>query len=113
MLTEEYENDELVRGQYYRKNQLEPVSINHKRQRYATIYDEDGVFLRKVTYMNRKIVDPNKQKIHPAQCVICTSRLWPAAAVFVFLSLGLAKKRAGTDCSRASRSRPHPSWHIE
>lgn len=58
MLTEEYENDELVRGQYYRKNQLQPVSTITNGSGTASIYDEDGVFLRKVIYLNRKVVDP-------------------------------------------------------
>jgi antitoxin component YwqK of YwqJK toxin-antitoxin module len=57
MLTEEYENDELVRGQYYRKNSNEPISTISNGSGTATIYDEDGVFLRKVSYSNRKIVD--------------------------------------------------------
>jgi len=58
MLTEEYENDELVRGQYYRKNQLQPVSSITNGNGTASIYDEEGVFLRKLTYINRKIIDP-------------------------------------------------------
>ncbi len=58
MLTEEYESDELIRGQYYRKNQLEPTSSISNGNGAASIYDEDGVFQRKVIYFNRKIVDP-------------------------------------------------------
>jgi antitoxin component YwqK of YwqJK toxin-antitoxin module len=58
MLTEEYDSDELVRGKYYRKNQFEPISSVANGNGTASIYDEDGVFLRKVIYFNRKIVDP-------------------------------------------------------
>jgi antitoxin component YwqK of YwqJK toxin-antitoxin module len=58
MLMEEYENDQLMRGQYYRKNQREPVSSIFNGTGVATLYDEEGIFLRKVTYSKGKIVDP-------------------------------------------------------
>jgi antitoxin component YwqK of YwqJK toxin-antitoxin module len=60
MLTEEYENDALIQGQYYRKNQLHPISTISNGNGTATIYDEEGVFMRKITYLNRKIVDTDE-----------------------------------------------------
>ena len=58
MLMEEYENDQLVRGRYYRKNQPDPISSISNGNGTATLYDEEGVFLRKAIYSKGKIVDP-------------------------------------------------------
>jgi antitoxin component YwqK of YwqJK toxin-antitoxin module len=58
MSTEEYENGQLIRGQYYRKNQRDPISCITNGSGVATLYDEEGVFLKKVCYSKGKIVDP-------------------------------------------------------
>lgn len=58
MMTEEYENDALASGQYFQKSHKEPVSTISNGSGTATIYDEEGVFLRKVVYSKGKIVDP-------------------------------------------------------
>jgi antitoxin component YwqK of YwqJK toxin-antitoxin module len=50
---EEYENDKLVSGSYFKKGDSQPVSKVHNGSGLATIYDgKTGGFLRKVTYAN-------------------------------------------------------------
>lgn len=58
MLVEEYEEDRLIKGQYYKINQNEPVSSVVNGNGVAALYDSDGLFLRKVIYMKGKPVDP-------------------------------------------------------
>lgn len=59
MLLEEYENDQLQRGQYYKKNQSTPVSSISGGNGIATLYDSDGLFMNKITYLKGKPVDPD------------------------------------------------------
>ena len=59
MLVEEYENDQLEKGSYYRKKSREPISTIVNGSGTAMIYDEDGVFMHKVQYLKGKIVDPD------------------------------------------------------
>lgn len=58
MFLEEYEEDRLVKGQYYKKNLRDPVSTVANGSGIATLYDGDGIFLRKVTYFKGKPIDP-------------------------------------------------------
>lgn len=58
MYMEEYEEDVLVKGQYYKKNQKEPISSVSNGNGMATLFDEYGAFLRKVQYIKGKAVDP-------------------------------------------------------
>jgi len=58
MLVEEYENDQLQRGQYYKKKQSNPVSSILAGNGIATLFDGDGLFLDKITYLKGKPVDP-------------------------------------------------------
>lgn len=58
MLLEEYENDQLLRGQYYRKRQTTPVSTVSSGNGIATLYDGDGIFLSKITYARGRPLDP-------------------------------------------------------
>lgn len=60
MLLEEYENDQLVRGQYYKKNQSSPVSSITSGNGIATLYDSEGLFQGKITYLKGKPLDPNE-----------------------------------------------------
>lgn len=60
MLVEEYEEDRLIKGQYYKRNQREPVSSVINGNGIASLYDEQGIFLRKVPYIKGKPVDPEK-----------------------------------------------------
>lgn len=50
MLTEEYENDQLVKGVYYKPGQIHPVSQVAHGQGIATIFDQNGVIQKKIPY---------------------------------------------------------------
>lgn len=50
MLVEEYEDDILLKGTYYKLGKKEPVSTIQKGNGIAMIYDKDGHFVRKVDY---------------------------------------------------------------
>lgn len=58
MLVEEYEQGQLVKGSYYKKNQNEPISTIIHGTGTAYLYDEEGVFLRKIIYAKGKPLDP-------------------------------------------------------
>jgi len=60
MMIEEYEEDRLVSGQYFKMNKAEPVSSIQNGSGLATLYDETGSFLRKITYVKGKVVDLEK-----------------------------------------------------
>lgn len=58
MFLEEYENDLLVEGSYYKMHSEKPISKVHKGKGLATIYDgETGAFLRKISYDSGKPLD--------------------------------------------------------
>ena len=50
MLIEEYENDILITGRYYKKGDQEPVSRVKEGEGVATLYDAKGYFLKKISY---------------------------------------------------------------
>ena len=56
MLMEEYENDLLVDGSYYKKGDAEPVSKIEKGDGIATVYTKEGNFQSKITYERGKPV---------------------------------------------------------
>jgi len=58
MLLEEYEEDRLLKGQYYKKNALDASSSVVNGNGTAMLFDENGVFMRKVTYVKGEPVDP-------------------------------------------------------
>ena len=58
MLVEEYDQDKLQKGQYYKKNALDSISSITNGSGIATLYDENGIFIRKVTYTRGEAVDP-------------------------------------------------------
>jgi len=58
MSVEEYEEDALVKGDYFKPNQKDPVSSVLHGNGWATLYDSNGLFLRKVQYIKGKLVDP-------------------------------------------------------
>lgn len=58
MLMEDYEQGQLVKGSYYKKNQNEPISTINNGNGICYLYDEEGVFLRKITYVKGKPLDP-------------------------------------------------------
>ncbi len=58
MMLEEYEEDRLVKGHYYKKHHKDPVSSIFNGTGVATLYDAEGIFLRKVIYSKGKTIDP-------------------------------------------------------
>lgn len=52
MMIEEYDHDKLVKGKYLKKGVTLPVSQIHDGNGEATLFDPDGVFLRKIEYHN-------------------------------------------------------------
>lgn len=60
MLVEEYEEDRLVKGNYYKKNALDAISSVTNGNGLVTLYDENGVFLRKIPYLKGEPVDPSE-----------------------------------------------------
>ena len=56
MLIEEYENNSLVKGEYYKKNDPLPVSKVQHGEGMVTLYDADGNFKAKATIKNGKPV---------------------------------------------------------
>lgn len=50
MLIEEYENDLLILGRYYKKGDNEPVSRVKEGDGIATLYDPKGNFVKKIPY---------------------------------------------------------------
>lgn len=58
MLIEEYEEEKLMKGQYYKKNAMDAVSSVLNGSGIATLYDEFGIYLRKIPYVKGDPVDP-------------------------------------------------------
>lgn len=58
MLIEEYEEDVLVEGKYFKKQAKQPISSVFQGNGMATLYDEQGIFLRKIIYQKGKPIDP-------------------------------------------------------
>ncbi len=54
MLAEEYDNDLLIKGEYYKKGEKQPLSSIEYGKGFAALFDEEGNFLRKVAYVNGK-----------------------------------------------------------
>lgn len=50
MLIEEYDNNKLVRGEYYARGNKNPVSFVTAGKGTATLFDSEGHFTRRVTY---------------------------------------------------------------
>lgn len=54
MLIENYEQDKLIKGEYYKLNQDGPVSTVADGEGEATLFDSSGTFLRKIKYQGGK-----------------------------------------------------------
>ena len=50
MLIEEYDNDKLVKGEYFKKGERSPVSQIQEGKGVATLFDAEGNFVRKANY---------------------------------------------------------------
>ncbi len=57
MLMEEYDNDRLVKGQYFKRGQRTPESNVHEGNGVASLYDADGRLLKRVTYFHGRPLD--------------------------------------------------------
>ncbi len=57
MMIEEYDKDKLVKGEYFRKGDRIPVSRIMQGKGTATLFDQDGNFLRKLEYYNSRPMD--------------------------------------------------------
>jgi antitoxin component YwqK of YwqJK toxin-antitoxin module len=57
MLLEEYENDHLIQGYYWKKGDLREVSSIDQGNGTATLYDAEGIFLKKISYKKGEPVD--------------------------------------------------------
>jgi antitoxin component YwqK of YwqJK toxin-antitoxin module len=54
MLFEEYDNDKLVRGEYFKKDERVPASQVAEGKGTVTIFDADGHFVQRILYANGK-----------------------------------------------------------
>lgn len=57
MLAEEYENDQIQKGEYYRLGEKVPASKIEKGKGVATLFSPEGNFSRKVYYQEGKPID--------------------------------------------------------
>lgn len=51
MLVEEYENNRLKKGQYYKRGETKPTSSINEGSGEATLFDPEGNFLKKIIYV--------------------------------------------------------------
>jgi antitoxin component YwqK of YwqJK toxin-antitoxin module len=54
MMIEEYDNDKLVRGDYFKKEERTPISQVIEGKGLVTIFDAEGHFVQKISYVNGK-----------------------------------------------------------
>ena len=54
MMIEEYDNDKLVRGDYFKKEERIPISQIIDGKGIVSIFDADGHFVQKISYVNGK-----------------------------------------------------------
>jgi antitoxin component YwqK of YwqJK toxin-antitoxin module len=52
MLAEEYDSDKLVRGRYHRRGETVPVSQVEQEKGLATIFDDAGAVVEKISYID-------------------------------------------------------------
>lgn len=50
LCVEEYEDDRLIKGSYFKKNDKNPVSKIEEGKGVATLYSSEGLFLKKIVY---------------------------------------------------------------
>lgn len=56
MLMEEYDNDKLVKGSYYKKGETTPTSSVEKGEGIVSLFTQEGYFSQKIPYENGKPV---------------------------------------------------------
>lgn len=57
MLMEEYENDKLKKGEYFKKGDFRPETRVSEGNGIATLYDGEGQFLRRINYYHGIVLD--------------------------------------------------------
>ncbi|MCH9632181.1 MAG: hypothetical protein S4CHLAM6_05110 [Chlamydiae bacterium] len=57
MLVEEYDAGEVTKGKYYKKGSRTPLSTITQGQGVATLFDNNGIFTRKIEYFGGKPVE--------------------------------------------------------
>ena len=57
MLVEKYDSNHLIKGKYYEKANSIPISTLSQGQGVATLFDENGIFTKKVEYFGGKPVE--------------------------------------------------------
>ncbi len=57
MLVEEYENDKLLKGEYYRMGDSQPLSKVDKGRGLATLFDKNGTYLKKIYYQESRPIE--------------------------------------------------------
>lgn len=57
MCIENYENDKLCTGKYMKKGDQSPVSVVEDGEGIATLYDQEGYFLKRISYKKGEPVD--------------------------------------------------------
>ncbi len=57
MMIEEYEQNKLIRGDYFKKGEKVPVSQVIQGKGTVTSFDADGHFIQKIPYLNGKPSD--------------------------------------------------------
>lgn len=56
MMIEEYEQDRLIKGEYYNQGEKFPITLIEEGKGTASIFDPEGNFVRKIEYKNGKPV---------------------------------------------------------
>ncbi len=59
MMIEEYEQDKLIRGEYFSKKDKDPISHVKEGRGTATLYDSEGNFIQKINYAQGKPIVEN------------------------------------------------------
>jgi antitoxin component YwqK of YwqJK toxin-antitoxin module len=57
MLVEEYDNDQLIKGEYYRLGEKVPISKIEKGKGVVTLFDAEGAFSKKIHYQDGKPIE--------------------------------------------------------
>ena len=57
MFVEDYENDLIIKASYFKKDNSIPISEIINGNGNATIFDKNGIFLKKITYKDGKTLN--------------------------------------------------------
>lgn len=57
MFVEEYDNDKLIKGEYYKAGEKVPFSKVERGKGFATLFDADGNFAKKINYQDGRPIE--------------------------------------------------------